>query len=99
MFHLTRQVRFAINAAPDSQRSGAATNGYGGFPSLTGLGYFFALDVCINGELQSQTSYLLNIKDIDQAVRARVVPTVAGCIAAGQFTGGGIVAREVFDEL
>jgi len=99
MFCLTRQVRFAINAAPDSQLSTGATNGYAGYPSLTGLGHFFALDVAIRGELQTQTSYLLNIKDIDLAVRARVVPTVTGCIAAGQFTGGGIVAREIFDEL
>jgi 6-pyruvoyltetrahydropterin/6-carboxytetrahydropterin synthase len=99
MFRLTRQVRFAINAGPDSQLAGEPTNGYAGFPSLTGLGYFFVIDVAVRGELQADTDYLLNIKDIDQAVRRRAVPTVAGCIRAGQFTGGGIVAREVFDEL
>jgi 6-pyruvoyltetrahydropterin/6-carboxytetrahydropterin synthase len=101
MFRLTRQVRFAINAAPDAQMRGGAgpTNGYGGFPSLTGLGHFFELDVAVAGELQRDTSYLLNIKDIDAIVRRNIVPMVAQCIAAGQFTGGGIVAREIFDQL
>ena len=101
MFRLTRQVRFAINAAPDAQLTGATgpTNGYAGFPSLTGLGHFFELDVAVLGELEPDTSYLLNIKDIDALVRRKVVPMVAQCIAAGQFTGGGIVAREIFDQL
>src|SRR4051812_35146801 len=101
MFRLTRQVRFAINAAPDAQLSGSTgpTNGYAGFPSLTGLGHFFELNVAVAGELERDTSYLLNIKDIDALVRRKVVPMVTQCIAAGQFTGGGIVVREIFDQL
>ncbi|CAN5645081.1 6-carboxytetrahydropterin synthase [soil metagenome] len=99
MFRLTRQVRFAINSAPDGQLSNAPTNSFGGYPSLTGLGHYFALDVCIRGELDPSTNYLLNIKDIDSAVRRTIVPLVAQAILAGQFTGGGIVVREIFNAL
>src|SRR5437763_43573 len=96
MFRLTRQVRFAINSAPDAQLQSPPSNSFGGFPSLTGLGYYFALDICIRGELDPSTNYLLNIKDIDNAVRKKIVPLVAQAINAGQFTGGGVVVREIF---
>jgi 6-pyruvoyltetrahydropterin/6-carboxytetrahydropterin synthase len=74
MFRLTREVRFAIN--PDA--SGLATqhrasNGFGGFPALTGFGQFYRLSVTIEGELEPDSGYLLNIKQIDKLVRERIV--------------------------
>ena len=99
MFRLTRQVRFAINAAPDDQLDSPPTNSFGGYPSLTGLGHYFELDVSLRGQLDPATDYLLNIKDVDDAVRKRVVPLVTQSIIAGQFTGGGIVVREIFQAL
>jgi 6-pyruvoyltetrahydropterin/6-carboxytetrahydropterin synthase len=99
MFRLTRQVRFAINSAPDGQLCSIPTNSFGGFPSLTGLGHYFAVDVCVRGEVDRRTDYLLNIKDVDSAVRKRIVPLVQQAIHAGQFTGGGIVVREIFNAL
>jgi hypothetical protein len=51
MFRLTREVRFAINSTPDRQLTGRPTNSFGGFPSLTGLGYFFTLQATLVGEL------------------------------------------------
>ncbi len=99
MFRLTREVRFAINAAPDPQLESLPTNSFGGYPSLTGLGYFFALDVTVRGQLDPATDYLINIKDIDQLVRREIVPLIAGCIRAAQFGGGGIVVREILATL
>lgn len=99
MFRLTRQVRFAINSAPDDQLASSPTNSFGGYPSLTGLGHYFELDVSLRGELDPSTDYLLNIKDVDNAVRKRIVPLVQQAITAGQFTGGGIVVREIFQAL
>ena len=81
MFRLTREVRFAINAAADGQLAGRPTNSYGGFPSLTGVGHYFSLQVTLAGELDADSQYLRNIKEIDQAVRERAVPRVAELIA------------------
>jgi 6-pyruvoyltetrahydropterin/6-carboxytetrahydropterin synthase len=99
MFRLTRQVRFAINSAPDAQLSSAPTNSFGGYPSLTGLGQYFALDICIRGDLDPSTNYLLNIKDIDNAVRKKIVPLITQAINAAQFTGGGLIVHEIFTAL
>jgi 6-pyruvoyltetrahydropterin/6-carboxytetrahydropterin synthase len=99
MWRLTRAVRFAVNAVPDEQLRGRPTNGFGGFPSLTGLGYFFVVEATVRGDVDPLTSYLLNIREIDQAVRTYVVPLVTRRIREGRFGGGGTVAREIFDEL
>src|SRR4051812_2396365 len=97
MFRLTRQVRFAINSAPDVQLESPPTNSFGGYPSLTGLGHFFALDVTVRGALQEATSYLINIKDIDAIVRREIVPLIRDAIHAGQFAGGGLLVGEMFN--
>lgn len=73
MFRLTREVRFAINQKPDDQLTHPATNGFAGFPALTGFGQYFELQVSLQGELSEKSSYLRNIKEIDDAVRRRVI--------------------------
>ncbi len=74
MFRLTREVRFAINDIPDDQLQLPASNSFAGFPSLTGLGRFYRLEVTLQGELDPKSSYLRNIKEIDSAVREKIVP-------------------------
>ena len=88
MYRLTRQVRFAINSTPDDQLCGRATNGFAGFPSLTGLGHFFALEATLEGPLDPTSQYLVNIKQIDAAVRERIVPTMEREIRAGTWSSG-----------
>jgi 6-pyruvoyltetrahydropterin/6-carboxytetrahydropterin synthase len=73
MFRLTREVRFAINETPDDQLSRPPSNSYGGYPSLTGFGQYFRVQVCLEGQLDSHSQYLRNIKDVDQAVREKLV--------------------------
>jgi 6-pyruvoyltetrahydropterin/6-carboxytetrahydropterin synthase len=99
MFRLTRQVRFAVNHAPDDQLASSPTNSFGGFPTLTGLGHYFEVDVTVRGQTDRDTDYLLNIKEIDSAVRRMIVPLLAQAINAGQFGGGGIVILEIFRAL
>jgi 6-pyruvoyltetrahydropterin/6-carboxytetrahydropterin synthase len=77
MFRLTREVRFAVNSVPDQQLSASATNSFAGFPSLTGFGQFLTLSVTLGGELRPESSYLRNIKDIDDAVRRIAIPIVS----------------------
>jgi 6-pyruvoyltetrahydropterin/6-carboxytetrahydropterin synthase len=69
MFRLTREVRFAVNAVPDDQLERRPANSYGGHPSLTGLGFYLTARVTLAGELQPESQYLANIKDIDSLVR------------------------------
>lgn len=74
MFRLTRDVRFAINPGSGGLAlQHRATNGFAGFPALTGFGQFYRLAVTIEGELEPDSGYLLNIKQIDKAVRERIV--------------------------
>lgn len=74
MFRLTREVRFAVNDTPDDQLQRPASNSFAGYPSLTGFGRFFRLRVTLEGPLDPASSYLRNIKQIDQSVRERVIP-------------------------
>jgi 6-pyruvoyltetrahydropterin/6-carboxytetrahydropterin synthase len=69
MFRLTREVRFAINALPDDQLKHRPANSYGGFPSLTGFGLYLTAQVTLAGDLQAESQYLINIKEIDSLIR------------------------------
>jgi 6-pyruvoyltetrahydropterin/6-carboxytetrahydropterin synthase len=95
MFRLTREVRFAINSTPDEQRGHKPTNSYAGYPSLTGLGHYFALQLTVAGSLDPRSSYLQNIKLIDALVRERGIPMVEQSIRENRFGGGGHVLMEL----
>jgi 6-pyruvoyltetrahydropterin/6-carboxytetrahydropterin synthase len=97
MFRLSREVRFAINSVLDDQLRGKPSNSYGGFPTLTGLGYWFSLTVGLCGELDPKTSYLRNIKEIDDLVRRCVVPLIEGAVCRGRFGGGAGVVGQIFE--
>ena len=99
MFRLTRAVRFAINTAPDEQLQSAPTNSFGGFPSLTGAGQYFELAVTLAGQLDPTNQYLLNIKDVDRAVRQRIIPHFQHIVRSGRFGGGANTLVTSFDIL
>src|SRR4051812_11784970 len=77
MHRLTREVRFALNDEPDIQLTKPPSNSYGGFPTLIGYGQYLTLHVTLSGALDPAAGYLRNIKDIDNAVRAHVIPQLA----------------------
>jgi 6-pyruvoyltetrahydropterin/6-carboxytetrahydropterin synthase len=72
MFNLTREVRFAINDPTDDQLHHPPTNSYGGYPSLNSLGRFFTVQVTLAGDLDPASQYVINIKQIDDAVRSEL---------------------------
>jgi len=74
MFRLTREVRFAINLPPNISPQTTPTNTYAGYPSLTGLGHFFALQVTFAGQLDPTTKFLQNIKMMDALAREKCIP-------------------------
>jgi 6-pyruvoyltetrahydropterin/6-carboxytetrahydropterin synthase len=74
MFRLTREVRFAVNSDGESTAQTQPTNTYAGYPSITGLGHFFAVEVTFAGELDPATKFLQNIKMMDVLVREKCIP-------------------------
>ncbi len=75
MLRLSRTVRFAINAPGLSQQPGV--NGFAGSPPIRGLGRHYELRINCAGDADPTTGYLLDIKDIDRAARATVIPGIA----------------------
>lgn len=73
MVRLTRTVRFSIN--PDGRTEGS--NGFGGSPTMNGLGRYYELDVTCVGRPDPSTGYLIDIRQIDRVVRASVIPLIA----------------------
>ncbi len=81
MVRLSRTVRFSIN--PDARSQGC--NGFGGTPAIDGLGRYYEVDVTCVGSPAPQTGYLIDIRQIDRAVRSSVIPIITeACSLAPQ---------------
>lgn len=77
---LTRTTRFAINDpsfGDPSDQLRADPNGFAGKPAMRGLGRHYAVEVTAVGTPDPVTGYLIDIKEIDRAVRAAIVPRIA----------------------
>ena len=96
MFRLTREVRFSINREPDEQLSGKPSNGYGGFPTMRGIGHYLTLRVTVSGTLDPASQYLVNIKKIDSLVRERAVPMVRERVLAAAPAAPPSLVAELF---
>ncbi len=72
MIRLTREVRFAINR--DQNPSSQAHNGFGGAPAVQGWAIYYTLRVTLEGSLDPASSYIENIKQIDDRVRSLAIP-------------------------
>jgi 6-pyruvoyltetrahydropterin/6-carboxytetrahydropterin synthase len=72
MVRLGRQVRFSIS--PFLDHSSPGFNSYASKPAGEGLSLFLVLTVELVGPLRPQTGLLVNVSDIDQAVRRYAVP-------------------------
>jgi len=78
MVELSRTVRFAVNETGDASRDEAVPgwNTFAGYPSMRGLGRHYELDVTCLGHVDPVTGYFINIKEIDNAVRAAAIPLI-----------------------
>jgi hypothetical protein len=72
MLRLGRQVRFSINPFLDDDRPGF--NSYASKPAGEGLCLFLELAVELVGWPAPETGLLVNVSDIDRAVRRYAVP-------------------------
>ena len=75
MHTLSRQVRFSLDPFSDRQTQGF--NSYASRPCGEGMGLYFSLWADLASELDSDTGFVVNVSQIDEAVRAGVVPLFA----------------------
>ena len=103
MYRLRRDVRFGIDLTADHPAAVAGRNGFAGKPPVVGIGHcYYTLGVAVTGET-GKGGYLVNIKEIDHAVRTLCVGLVTRAVRSachdGVGRGGAIVARDCFDVL
>jgi 6-pyruvoyltetrahydropterin/6-carboxytetrahydropterin synthase len=107
MLELSRTVRFCLSDGPwDAQGPSGCnrpkSNTYSAWPAMQGLGRYYELVVRCRGDADRGTGYLLNIKEIDQAVRQHLLPLLQAKVAlpgaASQVAMGGLM-RELFGKL
>ena len=65
----------------DPQPEGSSPNGYGGHPSMVGLGAHYELEITCGGKPDETSGYLVNIKVIDGAARRGAIPVIARAFA------------------
>jgi 6-pyruvoyltetrahydropterin/6-carboxytetrahydropterin synthase len=94
MHKLARRVRFSIN--PFLAEDSTGFNSYCSKPACEGLSVFFELTVELAGAVDSETGFVVNVADIDEAIRQNVVPVFSGHIRRyfreGKHTGLGEIA-------
>jgi 6-pyruvoyltetrahydropterin/6-carboxytetrahydropterin synthase len=95
MHKLCRAVRFSINPFLTGDTEGY--NSYASRPAGEGLAIFFELSVCLSGEVEPDTGFIVNVTEIDRAVREYVVPIFSRRLredfGRGRHTGLGGVAE------
>jgi 6-pyruvoyltetrahydropterin/6-carboxytetrahydropterin synthase len=84
VLRLTREVRFALSPTEPAKATEPAKptlptkalNSWSAHPPLIGLSHFLTVRLTVHGQLDRNSSYLLNIKTIDDAVRS-TIPALA----------------------
>lgn len=94
MFRLTREVR--LNVSPDPANGGK--NGHAGTPAVDRAFYFVTVRVTLIGEPDVASSYVRNIKDIDDRVQAIGLPYLRRQLFTGS-AGYEAMTRGLFDQL
>ncbi len=85
MHKLARQIRFSIN--PFVKEGAEGFNSYASRPCGEGFGLYFGLWVELEGPVDADTGFVVNVVEIDRQVRSMVVPIFAERIG-GAFRAG-----------
>ena len=95
MHKLTRHVRFSVNPFLAGRRDGC--NSFASKPAGDGLAVFLELCVELAGDVSPATGFVVNVTDIDRAVRESAAPVFAERITAdfraGRHIGLGVMAE------
>jgi 6-pyruvoyltetrahydropterin/6-carboxytetrahydropterin synthase len=105
MVELHRTVRININPSPRTSHSDApippdrCPNGFAGKPSSRGLARYYEFDVVCRGPADPKTGYLVNIHEVDSAVRTIVVPRLIDACNHRPETDPAVLLPELFTGL
>lgn len=80
-YALTRSVRFCVFLSEKLERRALASprlNSFAAWPPMMGLGVFCEISVTCIGPADADTGYVININDIDAAVRSEAIPLIGG---------------------
>jgi 6-pyruvoyltetrahydropterin/6-carboxytetrahydropterin synthase len=72
MHRLARQIRFQID--PFGRHEFPGANSYAGKPVTEGIGLYLALWVHLKSKIDADTGFVVNVSEIDAAVREWVIP-------------------------
>lgn len=83
MIALTREIRFSIDRdwAGRVELTRPKTNSWGGWPSAVGIVPYLVLRATVTGVPEQPSGYLVNIKLIDDLLRAHAIPHTAEMLA------------------
>ncbi len=101
MVTLTRTVRFAVSPGTDDPAAAqpSPSNSFAGYPTMIGLGAHYELDIRCRAHIDPVTGYTLNIKDIDAAARATIVPAIVAAFVARPASDPAGVLRDTLPAL
>lgn len=74
---LTRTIRFCLGADGSLDDRAPMDNSFAGWPPMRGLGRYYELLVTCCGTVDEVSGYMINIKQIDQAVREAALPIIS----------------------
>lgn len=95
MHTLCREVRFSVN--PFGPASEAGFNSYASKPCGDGLAVYLALTAALEGPLELQTGFVVNVSEIDRAVRQWAVPVFEQRIRRHFRQGLAVSLRDLLD--
>lgn len=82
MLRLSREIRFNLRFGDAPDWSAPVTNSWAGWPSASGVGSHLRLRAAVAGDTDAITGYLCNTKALDDLLRQRILPALAGALAA-----------------
>lgn len=91
MHELARQIRFSINPFLSDETVGF--NSYASKPCGAGFSLYFGLWVKLAGQIDEETGFVVNVVEIDKAVRRLAVPVFTACFKE-RYGGGEHVTLE-----
>ena len=100
---LSRTVRFAVSLAgpraSDVSHADERSNSFAAWPSMQGLGAHYEMIITVRGKPDPLTGYLMNIAEIDGAVRQHVLPLIESAVRSADAASPGALLRRCMHAL
>ncbi|MHC5009124.1 MAG: hypothetical protein ACYTGF_17395, partial [Planctomycetota bacterium] len=102
MYELSRRVRITLNPSQLGPGGPLAAEPSGRALDAIGVGAFYELEVTCRGEPEPRTGFVMNISEIDAAVRGQAVPMIEEAMRrwmTGARQSAGVVLAEILGAL